>query len=297
MALYKYFPPQRVDVVARLEIRFTQPGALNDPFELRPRFETLFSQAELLEGLSSLPSTLGEMVPQAYAMLSEEQRAGFSLEDARRALQGFLATPEARASVASGLRALLPLFHAGASDLRDELYSLFDRNVGILSLTEKIDSTLMWSHYADSHRGFAVEFDELHSFFSRRRSESDEFYHLRSVVYTDSGPPESLSAVDCDSLFVTKGKQWEYEREWRMLAPLSDAARTIEIRDDVIHLFAYPADAITRVILGSRAETSTRKALREALKGIECRDVPVLQASLDVERSCVRVPRSTEDGA
>src|SRR5271157_4663926 len=36
MSLYKYLPPERLDVLRNLCIRFTQPGAQNDPFEFRP---------------------------------------------------------------------------------------------------------------------------------------------------------------------------------------------------------------------------------------------------------------------
>jgi hypothetical protein len=39
MSLYKYVPPERLDVLRNLRIRFTQPGAQNDPFELRPVVE------------------------------------------------------------------------------------------------------------------------------------------------------------------------------------------------------------------------------------------------------------------
>jgi hypothetical protein len=46
--LYKYLRPERADVLKSLEIRFTQPNALNDPFELRPRFESLIPEAEVL---------------------------------------------------------------------------------------------------------------------------------------------------------------------------------------------------------------------------------------------------------
>ena len=34
------------------------------------------------------------------------------------------------------------------------------KNFGILSLTSKKDHLLMWSHYADSHKGFCVGFDK-----------------------------------------------------------------------------------------------------------------------------------------
>ena len=47
MTLFKYMRPERIDVVENLEIRFTQPDALNDPFELRPQFESLVAEADV----------------------------------------------------------------------------------------------------------------------------------------------------------------------------------------------------------------------------------------------------------
>ena len=34
--IYKYLPHERTDVLKNLKIRFTQPKALNDPFEALP---------------------------------------------------------------------------------------------------------------------------------------------------------------------------------------------------------------------------------------------------------------------
>lgn len=79
MALYKYVRPERIDVIDKRELRFTQPGALNDPFELRPRFEALISEAEALASLAATPLDLELVLREAYAMLPEEQRAWMSL--------------------------------------------------------------------------------------------------------------------------------------------------------------------------------------------------------------------------
>jgi hypothetical protein len=46
MIVYKYLDPARIDVLEQGRIRFTQPGALNDPFETLPCF-TQYKQALL----------------------------------------------------------------------------------------------------------------------------------------------------------------------------------------------------------------------------------------------------------
>lgn len=43
---------------------------------------------------------------------------------------------------------------------------LFYRSQGIISLTETRDNLLMWSHYADEHKGIVVEFHAHNPFFT-----------------------------------------------------------------------------------------------------------------------------------
>lgn len=49
--LYKYLIPDRTDILNNNLIRFTQPSALNDPFELNPIFFDLFSENQLKKHL------------------------------------------------------------------------------------------------------------------------------------------------------------------------------------------------------------------------------------------------------
>ncbi|MEO6825094.1 MAG: hypothetical protein ABI167_10310 [Nitrosospira sp.] len=37
--IYKYVPQDRIDVLQNLTVRFTQPSALNDPFEFNSLFD------------------------------------------------------------------------------------------------------------------------------------------------------------------------------------------------------------------------------------------------------------------
>jgi hypothetical protein len=88
-------------------------------------------------------------------------------------------------------------------------------------------------------------FDEQHTLFNRRRTENAEFYFVRKVRYSDN-PPVSLATIDGDALLITKGTQWSYEKEWRMLVPLNDATRSMMITRDAVNLFAFPLSVFTR---------------------------------------------------
>lgn len=80
---------------------------------------------------------------------------------------------------------------------------------------------LMWSHYADSHQGFCIEYD-----FS---AVPDDLLPL-PVVYTETRPKmpwkaalsmssESMNEANCAFMMalLTKDEAWAYEHEWRMI--------------------------------------------------------------------------------
>ena len=47
MILYKYLPPERIDVIQNCKIRFTQYGDFNDPFELNANITKLAEENEI----------------------------------------------------------------------------------------------------------------------------------------------------------------------------------------------------------------------------------------------------------
>ncbi len=289
MTLFKYIRPERIDVIENLEIRFTQPDALNDPFELHPHFESIIAEADVLANLPETPVDLRPMVAQAYAMLSEAQRDMLPLDAAMQAVEAFMATDEARDATAQGLQIFLRSMRDGAAPIRESIYRAFNDNVGTLSLSEIPDNELMWAHYADSHTGLVLCFDEQHGFFSRRRSENDEFYFVRRVVYSDR-PAVSMATLNGDALLVTKGTKWADEREWRMLVPLKDAPRSLPIGGDTVHLFAFPPDALKGIILGAHAAVAVETSLQNLLNdGPALRHVHLSRAMLNLDTRSVNV--------
>jgi len=292
--LFKYLRPERVDVIEKLEIRFTQPDALNDPFELRPRFESLIPEAEVLAHYSATPVDFEPMLRQAYAMLPDEHRSRLAYEDAASAFRSFMDTERGRSAVSAGLLTFLRSMRDMAPPLCATIYEALNRNVGILSLTEVPDDLLMWAHYADSHRGILIGFDERHAFFNRRRSENDEFYFLRKVFYADIPPAPSILTIEGNAMFVTKGTKWAYEREWRLLAPLKDSSRCVKVAGDSVHLYSFPPDALTSIVIGARAVATMEDAVRKILcANASLSSVAVSRAVLDLENQRVHVQCAT----
>ena len=132
---------------------------------------------------------------------------------------------------------------------------IFNDNLGIFCLTEDPTNLLMWAHYADHHRGVVIEFDETHTFLIDERDRTMICGILEKVNYSDVRPSVFLSLSDAIQVFYTKSREWEYEREWRLITPLTDAATKDERPDGLpIALFELPSEAIVGVITGCRID-------------------------------------------
>ena len=97
----------------------------------------------------------------------------------------------------------------------------------IACFCESIQSVTMWSHYADYHKGFALEYSSEHlleqnSFGVFPVIYDDERYDASSylmwfwahIMGYNIPNPDTMSHIKC---VLHKSKQWEYEQEWRML--------------------------------------------------------------------------------
>ena len=79
---------------------------------------------------------------------------------------------------------------------------------GVTSFSECKDNILLWSHYSSNHAGICLAFniDEPHPI------------NLFKVTYETELPNISKKLCDnCTEVLFTKGKLWEYEKEYRLV--------------------------------------------------------------------------------
>jgi hypothetical protein len=149
--------------------------------------------------------------------------------------------------------------------MRDTLHEHLGSKIGIVSFTDDPKNRLMWSHYASEHRGYAIEFDDKHPFFDRRRSSEDEFFHLRPVQYMSNlSSHEKLADLDGASVLCAKQNDWAYERERRILVPVDPSTQPGVTNP--IHLIHFPRDCVRSVILGDRSTAALEQELRTILE-------------------------------
>jgi hypothetical protein len=215
MSVYKYVTPDRVDVLRNGRVRFTQAAALNDPFEAHPCLTVLRESFEKRE--RALLKSLGGRFP-VHSIGAGEIMIPLKVRD-------------------------------GVAKFQRELATQWP----MLSLTRKRNNLLMWPHYADSHRGFVIGFDDENPFFHQETPRT--MSPLMQVQYSSKRPVVSRFEELADNLheivFLTKGDQWSYEEELRMFAK-PKAANSVQ-RDDggfEIYLFDLEPDIFTEIILG-----------------------------------------------
>lgn len=140
------------------------------------------------------------------------------------------------------------------------------RQYGICCLSEVRDDILMWAHYADAHRGFCLQFwNPGEPPFAARKLKPDgspeEIPRLWQVEYFNEYP--SVDPVDDEAetlakkTVCTKAKQWEYEKEWRMVDPNGPGPHQ------------FPPPFLTGVIFGCRMLKKYKQMIRDWCKDRE----------------------------
>ena len=173
--------------------------------------------------------------------------------------------------VSTSIDILLPIIAESAK--RFSTYACF---------CESVDNMLMWSHYADSHRGFALEYD-----FRQTLSSPIKNTVLLPVVYSEDrldvsafmmwaflwvngthvSNPDTMAHI---KVALNKSISWAYEKEWRMINalphnPFDQTATAIEYKPIAIYYGSkMPLDVKMRL-----HEIANRKGVLEYSMAID----------------------------
>jgi hypothetical protein len=184
------------------------------------------------------------------------------------------------------LRDLNDPFELGAIELLDAQFrpqfrawrNSIGAEYGVLCFSRSWRSPLLWSHYADRHRGLSLGFDVPDG-------------HLRLISYVKERVRLAEGELDRDGptpavrerLFCVKFEHWQYEDEVRVIVPLADATR------EDAHWFVPFSKALQlkEVVVGG--ESSVSRAELMAWLGAANRNVTIIKARLAYSSFDVRV--------
>lgn len=293
MLLYKYLLPERTDVLRGAMLRFTQPNRFNDPFEMLPYVVSIVEK----RALDILIAQFGEILTNFSALSRYPDAETWVQNESRRRnctptelLNTIRQQPELTSAIMAIFRGGLSLDMFDKRKFVVELQRKFGATFGILCLAEDPANLLMWAHYTSSHTGFVIGFDAEDEFFDQRSNESQTIHKVRKVRYSNTRPVANIlnplkgasaNVKQFANDFVfTKGVEWDYEKEWRMILPLDEKDLWLDQED--IYLFSFPPRIVKTVILGCRILDDTKDEI-EALINQDDRyaHVKLQRASID----------------
>jgi len=190
LKVYKYLPFSDGSkcILTDGTMKFSHHSEFNDPFDCK----TVYNIEKSMEFVKSRPD------------LFKEAGRQLKLSPAQRVSR--------RKQMEHGIRRSLENgeFHNGVIG-----------EVGICCLTKKPDNILMWSHYAENHKGFVVEFTIDHNSENMNMGNVEEKLYGWDVEYTESMPVITAGERDFNAVkdvFLMKSPDWAYEAEYRVLA-------------------------------------------------------------------------------
>ena len=214
------------------ELHFASPDQFNDPFEGRPRIEAKLSKAEFQSGAAKEVSRFGKKMKISLGKRLE------AIEHVKRK------------------NPAQTLAHA-----REQHWKRLRTECRIYCASANREHPLLWSHYADSHRGICLHMDhKTASFASALPIDYQDDYPTISYDFDDAG--ERGRHVFQKSV-LTKAKYWAYENEYRMVSiRMGNASWDLGLKWTVEKDKAYvDPKAITGITVGA----SMPKEIRDSL--------------------------------
>lgn len=240
--IYKYVnKDDGLRILSNNTLKFSSPFDFNDPFDCYEELIKFDLTIEFVE----------ELVKNGSLELSEEDKK---------------LTPEKL------LKQLESVFDFKDSVLNRIFYNL-KSNLWISCFSEEYNEILMWSHYADKHKGFCIGFnlDGLNDTFK---------FILSNVNYTDnftkidycSNPYKAL-----EHFISTKSKNWKYENEIR----LRTNKENIKFIDSPIKgISKISPKSISEIYIGNKTEL-TDCELNEIISKFGDKGVKIRKMSLN----------------
>lgn len=241
--LYKYRPinPHTIRTISHSQLYFPLPIEFNDPFDCKIIPDLKFSNEEELEKFMRDVTGAKSDVP---SRTLKEKWYSTEAEKFR-------------------------------TSMHNDVYK-FIQILRLCCFSERPNSTMMFSHYANGHRGICLEF----------MVKDDEFFDvLRPVIYPKCFPSINPSEMFpykpiseerlwmlLEAQFLSKSQDWSYEEEWRILKV--DAEPSI---------YNFSEDTLTAIIFGCQTTEQDKKLIREINQS---RKVPaVLKEAYIIDKS------------
>lgn len=281
--LYKYASAETAKaVISTHRFRWSSPLKFNDPFDHQTGFVSVYSGDDLAHALirAAESAIFGHQPfdpPYETALGSAMKRL--------RVIRDRLPREEVMTDLQKISRKTASNFPAQFEAFNEYIISILTHS-RVLCLTETPDNVVMWSHYADEHRGVVFRLKRLEEIDHR-------LLVARNVVYSNE-PLAYLSIEEQIDNFLgfanhdpvprvweiayRKHADWAYEREWRIHVPLMD-----QPDGDGYSYYDEPKALFDAIYLGCRMEPKAVAQIAQ-LAGENLPNMEIYQARKGIDR-------------
>lgn len=282
--LYKYYSNAKyaIDCIKNRRIHLDDPQKFNDPFD------AAFNCPEMsiLTSVDSNRELSQEFLKYLYAVKKEDQEIHYQ-EILKNYIEFLIKSSEKLSTkpierpVKYAIQEIYYLMNTKAFSL-DEFIDAIDQGFvehkrimrlkcRISCFSEIYDSILMWSYYANSHKGICIEFDL--SLLDQKAELTQKILNAISKVhYSPVRADLQYSVIRPSELnfLMSKADVWGHEHEWRLIC-----------ENDTEYL---PFDCISGVYIGVNFDTSSAK-YKDLVKAVNTYDsLTIKQCKLSLER-------------
>ncbi len=181
----------------------------------------------------------------------------------------------------------LNVFNKYSEGVKKQYNGLLEKfsQVGIYSLSNRIDNELLWAHYGNGHSGFAIEYDIDVLKESLNHNRYFQFIFDFDIDYVENIPKADISVLqgkDTNQMLKiylgSKSLSWKYEKEYRLV---------VEGKG----LFEIDYRAVTGIYFGYRMQNAEIDLIMNKLKG---RNLKYYKMDL-IDQSYKFSPKEIED--
>lgn len=227
------------------KFRVTPPNDFNDPFEMLPRAYSGMTEDVIYKRAEEKAYSY-----EYYQKITNQLNLDVTYEAYRAYL---IQTPKIIQDVAADIKQSLE--NRDFTTLIDQV----SQTLGVLCFTSEADNILMWSHYADDHKGVVIGFD------SKVLSQNwfpvmyqDERIDIPFGASADS--EEYKQAVV--NILSTKFTTWGYEDEYRFFVKFDQCTKN-QIGGKDMYFFELPQNCIKVVACGAKALDEDKAEIRK----------------------------------
>ena len=261
---YKYASAETaMRIIAARSFRWSAPTNFNDPFDHQVGFFLDLDDHEFARHLTtSIERIVFTDAPVGTGASLEFTHLLLQLRAIRDRLRRADVLAELHASslaTAANLRSGIDNFNATIQS-----HLLHSR---VFCVAERPDNIVMWSHYADEHRGVVFHLacsDALDNrlLAARRVTYADSFIAFPNAeeyaMHLTGERPLDFVALSWN-MALTKHLDWSYEREWRVHIPLLQAPG-----GSGYSTYEEPAEVFASIYLGCRMASAQVEAILSA---------------------------------